>query len=70
LETAINRPESKDWKSAIETKLAQIEKLSTWELVEAPNDANIIPCRWVLHRKRNAKGEISRYKAQLVAKGF
>jgi len=51
LETAINRPESKDWKSAIETELTQIEKLGTWELVEAPNDTNIIPCRWVLRRK-------------------
>jgi len=70
IENAINRPESGDWKNAVEAELTQIEKLGTWELVEAPNDANIIPCRWVLRRKRNAQGQISRYKARLVAKGF
>jgi len=70
VENAINGPESNDWKSAIEAELAQIEKLGTWEFIEAPNDANIIPCRWVLRRKRNAQGEVSRYKARLVAKGF
>jgi hypothetical protein len=70
VENAINGPESGDWKLAIEAELAQIEKLGTWELVEPPNDANIIPCRWVLRRKRNAQGKISRYKARLVAKGF
>ena len=51
VETAINRPESNDWKSAIEAELAEIEKLGTWEFVEAPNDANVVPCRWVLRRK-------------------
>ena len=70
VENAINGPESGDWKHAINEELAQIEKLGTWELVEAPNDANVIPCRWVLCRKRNAQGKISRYKARLVAKGF
>ena len=51
VETAINGPESNDWKSAIEAELAQIEKLGTWEFVEPSNDANIVPCRWVLCRK-------------------
>ncbi len=70
VENAINGPESGDWKRAIEEELAQIEKLGTWELVEVPNNANVIPCRWVLRRKRNAQGKVSRYKARLVAKGF
>ena len=51
IETAINGPESAKWKRVLEEELAQIEKLGTWELIEAPNNANIIPCRWVLHRK-------------------
>jgi len=61
---AINEPE------AIEAELAQIEKLGTWDIVEAPPDANIIDSRFILHRKRDAQGNISRYKARLVAKGF
>ena len=63
VETAINGPESNDWKSAIEAELAQIEKLCTWEFIEAPTNANIIPCCWVLCRKCNAQGHISHYKA-------
>jgi hypothetical protein len=67
---AINGSDSRDWKAAIDAELAQIEKLGTWELVEVPDNANIIPCCWVLHRKRNTQGKISCYKARLVAKGF
>jgi hypothetical protein len=70
VENAINGPESSDWKRAINEELAQIEKLRTWELVEAPDNANIVPCRWVLLHKRNAQGKIASYKAHLVAKGF
>ena len=44
VENAINGPESDDWKRAINEELTQIEKLGTWKLVEAPNDANVIPC--------------------------
>jgi len=57
VETAINGPESNDWKSAIEAELTQIKKLGTWEFVEPPNDTNIVPCCWVLRRKRNAKAK-------------
>ena len=70
IESAINGSESDDWKRAIKEELTQIEKLGTWEFIEAPDDANIIPCRWVLRRKHDAQGQVSRYKAHLVVKGF
>ena len=59
IKSAINGSESDQWKQAIKEELDQIEKLGTWELVEAPDNANIIPCHWVLHRKHNAQGRIS-----------
>jgi len=70
IESAINGSESDQWKQAVKEELDQIEKLGTWELVEALDDANIIPCHWVLHRKCDAQGRISCYKACLIAKGF
>ena len=70
IKSAINRSESDQWKQAIKEELDQIEKLGTWELVEAPDDANIILCHWVLRHKHNAQGRISWYKAHLIAKGF
>jgi hypothetical protein len=70
IDEAIKGPESDQWKEAIEAELTQIEKLGTWDIVEAPLGANIIDSRFVLRRKRDAQGNISRYKARLVAKGF
>jgi hypothetical protein len=49
IEIVINGDESASWKSTINEELTQIEKLDTWEFVEAPNGANVIPCHWVLH---------------------
>ena len=39
----------------------------TWELVPPPLDANIVGSKWVLKVKRDANGNINRYKARLVA---
>lgn len=39
----------------------------TWELVPPPEGLNIIGSKWVLKVKRDANGNIDRYKARLVA---
>jgi hypothetical protein len=54
----------------MEAEIAQIKHLGTWEIVEAPPNANIVPCCWVFHCKRGADGSIICYEARLVAKGF
>ncbi|KAG6858136.1 hypothetical protein C0995_002345, partial [Termitomyces sp. Mi166 len=48
IKEALHGTEKHDWSLAIDAKLAQIEKLSTWEIIEAPTDTNIIPCHYVL----------------------
>jgi len=70
IDEAINRPEAIHWKEAIEAELTQIKKLGTWDIVEAPPDANTIDSQFILHCKRDAQGNISQYNACLVAKGF
>ena len=70
IKSVINRSESDQWKQAIKEELDQIEKLGTWELVEAPDNANVTLCCWVLRRKCDAQGWISQYKACLITKGF
>ena len=42
IDQAIKGPESDQWKEAIESELLQIEKLATWNIVEAPPDANTL----------------------------
>ena len=70
IEDVINGDESAHWKKGMEEELDQIKKLGTWELFEAPPDANIIPSRWTLCHKRNAEGKITCYRARVVAKGY
>ncbi len=42
----------------------------TWELVDLPDGANLVGCRWVFKTKRKADGTVDRYKARLVAQGY
>lgn len=45
-------------------------KNGTWEIVELPKGSKAIAGKWVFKRKTNNKGEIVRYKARFVAKGY
>ena len=38
--------------------------------VERPKDTNVISCKYVFVIKRNKEGEVVRYRARLVARGF
>ena len=41
-----------------------------WDLVELPNGAKTIGCKWVFKTKKDSLGNIEIYKVRLVAKGF
>jgi len=41
-----------------------------WDLVNRPRDTNIVSNKWVFDLKRLPTGQIKRYKARLVARGF
>ncbi|RXW13585.1 hypothetical protein EST38_g12268 [Candolleomyces aberdarensis] len=65
-------PERAKWFEAIKEEVAQIEKMHTYNVVEANRRdiPNIIGSRFILQRKRDAQGRITRYKARLVGKGY
>ena len=44
--------------------------MQTWRVVEWPIGVNVVRCKWVFKIKRNAVGEIDKYKARLVTKGY
>ena len=54
----------------MEEEIRTLRKMNTWELTSLPKNRNPISCRWVFALKKNASGEIVRYKAQLVARGY
>ena len=41
-----------------------------WDLVEFPEGVKSIGCKQIFKTKRDSKGNIVRYKARLVVKGF
>ena len=51
-------------------KLKSMDKNGVWDLIEVPIKCKKVDCKWVYKTKRDAKGNIKRYKARFVAKGF
>lgn len=70
LAEAKRRPDWPRWEEAIQEELGRLDKAGTWELVEKPEDANIVGSKWVFKIKKNAAGDIEKYRARLVAQGF
>ena len=50
--------------------LIPLENNDTWYLVELSEDKDCIGVKWVYKTKFNEKGEVEKYKAKLVEKGF
>jgi len=70
LKEAKVRPDWPLWEKAIEEELEVLRGAGTWELVNAPEGANIVGSKWVFWAKKDAAGNVVRYKAQLVTQGF
>ena len=70
LAEAKRRPDWPLWEKAISEELSTLKKAGTWRLEEAPPGANVIGSKWVFKAKKDAAGNIARYKARLVAQGF
>ncbi|KAL4301681.1 hypothetical protein GQ457_10G015230 [Hibiscus cannabinus] len=58
------------WKLAMDEEIKSIEKNNTWELSELPKGHEAIGVKWIFKKKKNASGEVVRYKARLVVKGY
>ena len=69
-EEAKQRADWPKWKEAIQVELSNLKTAGTWVIVERPPDHNVVDCKWVFRIKKNSSGEIARWNARLVAKGF
>jgi hypothetical protein len=59
-----------EWEKAIQVELDALRTAGTWELVERPPNTNVVDLKWVFCVKKEADGNISKWKARLVACGF
>ena len=69
----INYEHTKDhreWRNAMNEEYESIMKNETWELTELLENKVPIGCKWLYKTKFNADGNIDKYKAILVAKGY
>lgn len=67
---ALNSENSELWKQAMETEYKSLIENNTWSVIDLPVGKKVIPCKWIFKTKRDDAGNISRYKARLVIKGF
>ena len=58
------------WKKAMQREYDALIANGTWKLVERPADQHVLTAKWVFKRKRDIEGNIKRYKACWVARGF
>uniref|UniRef100_A0A2N9I7X4 Integrase catalytic domain-containing protein n=1 Tax=Fagus sylvatica TaxID=28930 RepID=A0A2N9I7X4_FAGSY len=67
---AMSCKESELWYNAMKEEMNSMKSNGVWDLVELPNGVKAIGCKWVFKTKKDSLGNIERYKAILVAKGF
>ena len=59
-----------DWVNVMHEELNNFIKNQVWELVERPNDHNMIGTKWVFRNKQDQDGIVIRNKTRLVAQGY
>ena len=69
-EEAMRSVYSFEWQEAMEVEMNSMNTNDIWDLEEIPNWAKTIDYERVCKTKCDSKGNVERYKAWLVAKGF
>jgi muramidase (phage lysozyme) len=58
------------WILALKEEFNSLIQKKTWELTPLPPSHTAISCKWTYRLKYDSSGQISRFKARLVARGF
>ena len=67
---AMRSSNSQNWINAMKDEMKSMQDNDVWDLVELPEGVKPIGCKWIFKTKRDSKGNVERYKARLVTKGF
>ncbi len=51
-------------------EIQALESNNTWHLTTLPKGKKAIGCKWVYRVKRNSEGDVDRFEARMVAKGY
>jgi hypothetical protein len=69
-EDALASEHATEWQTAMDDEYTSLQANHTWSLEKPPPGVTPIPVKWVFKIKTAATGEIERFKARLVVKGF
>ena len=69
-EEAMMSPDSTKWLEAMKSKMGSMYENKQWTLVNLPDERQAIENKWIFKNKTDADGNVTVYKAQLVAKGY
>ena len=58
------------WHRSMKDEVKPLQDNETWNLVRRPTDSDVIPGKWVYKVKLGLSGQVDKYKARYVAKGF
>lgn len=58
------------WRIAMDMEMKATERNNTWELTDLPTGAKKIGVKWVYKTKLKENGEVDKFKARLVSKGY
>ena len=67
---AIQSSNSENWIEAMNEEYKFMQNNKVWELVPLQEGMKPIGCKWIFETKQNSKGNVDRYKARLVTKGY
>ena len=66
LDEALRGPKAREWQTALDYEISQLEKLNTWVVEDLPKEHTAIPCSEVLKIKQGPDGEIKIYRVRIV----
>jgi hypothetical protein len=69
-EEVMRSAHSSKWLDAMEDEMRSMSVNKVWDLEEISKGAKAVGCKWVYKMKCDSNGNIERFKARLMAKGF
>ncbi|KAL0413362.1 UNVERIFIED_CONTAM: Copia protein [Sesamum radiatum] len=67
---AISSIDSDKWLEVMKSEMDSMGSNQVWILVDTPKGIRPVGCKWVYKRKLGADGEVTAFKARLMAKGY
>src|SRR3954469_24962794 len=67
-EEAMMSPDSNKWQEAMKSEIGSMYENQVWTLVDLPDGRKAVENKWIFKKKTDVDGNITVYKARLVAK--